>query len=303
MAEGILQVLNSLERKRNNGIPIEIATRLERLLQPPGKHRDYAACRMARDLRWLYYVDPRWTRTHLLPMLASTHDLCEPAWNGLLEDGTLPDRKLFSLLKPHFLNCFALASDWRWNSDTPFNRLAERLIVACYWRRRTKSYVEFAEARVALRLIDDSARAHAIWFLANMASDPKVWKAFVKPFIQGAWPRESRFRTEAISRQLAFLAEQSGDNFPDVVKIIQPLLVPSEQLDITVHRAARSNNDRSLAERFPASLLTLLDQLVPDRPSTTPYDLGTTLLAMAQSLPALRDDRRWKRLFKIASAA
>ena len=75
-------------------------------------------------------------------------------------------------------------------------------------------------------------------------------------------------------------------------------MVPTEQLDLTVHKVAGSED--SLAKRFPESMLQLLDQLVPDDPPPTPYDLGNVLDLIAEASPSLRGDRRWRRLRKIA---
>jgi hypothetical protein len=32
------------------------------------------------------WLDPDWTRKQLIPLFKIGHDLCEPAWNGLLQD-------------------------------------------------------------------------------------------------------------------------------------------------------------------------------------------------------------------------
>src|SRR5438045_2992881 len=41
--------------------------------------------------------------------------------------------------------------------------------------------------------------------------------------LKRGWPRESRYQTAEVSRQFAYLAEQSSENFPDVVQTILPL--------------------------------------------------------------------------------
>lgn len=124
--------------------------------------------------------------------------------------------------------------------------------------------------RKCARKVDDGARAHAVWFLANIATSKDDWDSFGKHFIQSAWPRESRFQTPAVSKQFAFFAERSGEQFPDVVEAIGPLLVHADGLDLMVHHASTGKDDTALAVRFPAATLDLLDRLVSDDPKPIP---------------------------------
>ena len=43
-------------------------------------------CLTTRQHRWMNWLDPDWTRKQLIPLFKIGHDLCEPAWNGLLQD-------------------------------------------------------------------------------------------------------------------------------------------------------------------------------------------------------------------------
>jgi hypothetical protein len=176
---------------------------------------------------------------------------------------------LFSLLKQQFLKAFASVTLWNWDQQTR-NKLVEFLIVACLWKQKNREYVSYAEARTALRAVDDASRSHALSFLAGLIQEAGTWSTFGRDFVKRAWPRESRYQTADVSRQFAYLAEQSGEDFPDVVQTILPLIIPAEQLDLTVHRAVE-HGEMSLARRFPESMLELLDHLI----RTTPVRLHT----------------------------
>jgi hypothetical protein len=295
---GLLEVLSGLALGQGSGLPPAVSARLETLLQAPGEGRDHAVCLTTQQLRWLYSLDPGWTRKRLISLFTIGHDLCEPAWNGLLQDNRVPGPQLFSLMKPHFLGIFESIARWQWD-EHPRNRLVEFLVVACLWGRKNKAYVSFGEARTALRAVDDRIRSHALWFLAQLVETPGTWVRFARLFLQRAWPRESRYQTPGVARQLGFLAERSGDDFPDVVRTILPLVVPTDQLDVTLHRATEEG-ENSLATRFPESMLQLLDRLVPDDPRPTPYGLGSVLDSIATASLALRSDGRWRRLRRIA---
>jgi hypothetical protein len=293
-----VDILAGLGLTEGSGLPAAVSDRLETLMRAPGEGADYAVCLTTRQLRWLYWLDSEWTGKRLIPMFAIGHDRCEPAWNGLLQDTQIPEPRLFSLLKRHFLGVFESVNLWNWDEHTR-NKLVEFLIVASLWRRQNKAYLGPGEARTALRVVDDSSRSHALWFLAELIENPGTWTSFGGTFLQRAWPRESKYQTPGVSRQIAFLAGRSGDDFPDVVRTILPLVVPTDQLDLTVHQVAEQSED-SLAKRFPESMLQLLDRLVPDDPRPTPYDLGLVLDLIAEASPSLRGDRRWRRLRKIA---
>jgi hypothetical protein len=273
-------------------------------LGSPGEGSAHAVTALARDLKWLYYVDPAWAIKRLLPLFAPERDSAEPAWNGLLNaGGSMPVPRLFSLLKPHLMRAFDMASDWVWDPDTAFNKLVEFLVLACFLKRRRASYVSYQEARTILRKVDDAARAHTVWFLATIVAGGQAWDSFGRHFIEKAWPRESRFQTPALSKQFAFLAEQSGEQFPRVVEAVGPLLVHADGLDVMVHRTTMGNGEATLATRFPAATLDLLDRLIPEEPKPIPYELGVVLTSIAGAAPDLRHDQRWRRLRRIADSA
>ena len=301
LARGLLQILNGLKPAPGTGIPSEIKGRIGRILRLPGEAADHVASAVTFDLRWLYGIDPSWIRSEIIPLFAPGHALAEPAWNGLLWDTQFAGPELFALLKRDFLRAFAAASAWRWDDNDAFNRLVERLLIACYWRQSHGGYVTYAEARSALRLVNDEGRVHAIRFLATECREDRWWVSFGRPFMQRAWPRESRFQTPSVSEALAFLAEQSGDQFPDVVHTVLPLLVPVEHLDMTTYRALADDEGSPLAARFPQEMLELLARLIPSEPRVVPYELDKTLETIADASRHLRGDPRWKRLSMIAT--
>src|SRR3546814_15611482 len=83
--------------------------------------------------------------------------------------------------------------------------------------------ISFRQVRDVLSAMDDKGRSDALWLLGHIVSKDGQWQAFVKPFIEQAWPRQVKFRTESASRGFAHLVEQSGDNFPDAVRTVLSL--------------------------------------------------------------------------------
>jgi hypothetical protein len=298
-AETLFDVLNDLKLPARHGLPLDIRLRLERLWDAPGEGADYAVSETARRLRWLFYVDPQWVKAKIIPFFHLDHTRAEPAWNAYLHDTELPVPELFGLLKPHFLEAFPHSSAWAWDHG-PIHRLNEFLVIACWWNLKSHRYVNYAEARLALQQATKEGREHAIWFLANLVRDQNEWKAFGKNFVQRSWPRERKFQTSTSSRNFAHLAEEAGDEFPDVVRTILPLLGPVDHVDMLIYSGTRDDGGTALAARFPDAMLSLLDRVVPDWSITPPHDLWEIIEMIVAAEPTLRQDQRWRRLEGIA---
>lgn len=302
MTEALFSILDGLKLKADAGIPREFQARMERLLEAPGEGRDHVASEMAIRHRWLYYLDKTWVSSWLIPMFQAENSLAESAWNGFLHSDQLPDPELFSFLKPSFLHVFRCVPTWRW-ADGSARRLSEFLIIACYWGFRNGGYLSFDEGRVALQTLDDESRASAAWCLARIVKEQRCWMSFGKSFVQGAWPREARFQNAVTSMHLAIMAEESGRHFPDVVKVVLPILSSVEKLDSLIYRLNKEQGEEEvhLAERFPEPMLALLERLIPDDPRSAPYGLASALNLIVEAAPKLRQDARLRRLNNLVS--
>lgn len=303
MTEILYKLLDDRKIGPSAGIPTEIRARIEIALNASGGGRDHAICETTIRLTWLHYLDPDWVRDRIIPLFSLSNDLAEPAWNGFLHNQHLGVPELFALLKADFLKLFEVFRNWRWDNQ-PVEQLHEFLVIACYWNTKSNQYVEFAEARLALQRSNDDGRSEAISLLNSIITDQNAWHSFGKTFILRAWPRETVYQTPQTSRQFATIAENSGDNFPDVVRTISPLLVPTNQLDLFVYRAGvregEKNGSASLPRKFPSDMVALLDRLVSEDPALAPYDLGGLVNTLAEAGPALRQDAKWRRLNRIA---
>ena len=297
--ELLLNLLNSQNPGRGSGLPPDIQSRLERLIAAPGDSSDHTVCIVARQLRWLYDIDPEWVRSTVVPWFDLAHSKSEAAWNGFLYDNHLPKADLFSLLKPHFLATFRTASESNWEGRT-LQRLHEFLVIGCFWHQDNPAYISFDEARRALQQTDNVGRVHSINSLNHdlLNRDQEKWRRFGKPFLEKAWPKEARFRAERVSKELAELAVNAGDLFPEVVQTILPYLIPISQGGTFVYRLTEQSGEKGaeLPRRFPDATLALLDKLVSDNPDQIPYNLDTAIEMVAEAKPRLRQDGRWRRL-------
>jgi hypothetical protein len=301
MAQLLFKMLDDLKLAGGAGLPAAFRSRLTRLWKMLGEGADHAICVTARELRWLHHLDPRWVREEVAPLFDLDHPSAESAWSGYLHDDRLPPDELFALLKPHYVRLFPFPQAWHWD-DGPIDRAHEFLVVATWWNKNAP-YISYAEAHALLQRTDDRGRSRAAGLLTHVVRDHKCWKTFGRPFIKEAWPREARYRTQAVSRQFSVLAEEAGNNFPDVVKLVLPLLGPVDHLDLLIHKMKKLDGEEGteIAAKFPEPALALLDRLTADDPSGAPYDLVTVLNMIAAAAPHLRQDQRWKRLNRVAN--
>ena len=292
--ELLLDLLNSQDSREESGVPLEIKSRLERLFGAPGEGTDHVVCIAAHQLRWLDYIDPEWVRTTIVPWFDLEHPASESAWNGFMYDDQLPKPELFSLIKSDFLKAIVHVAGRK--------QLHEFLVLGCFRYQHNDAYITFEEVRQVLQNTNDSGRAHSLWFFTRILEENHAWRRFGKPFLEKAWPKESRFQTEQTSQHLVDLAERAGDFFPEAVRTILPYLVPSSQDVGSVSFLARQSDEEmgGVPTQFPDATLMLIDKIIPDDPDQVPYDLDSLIEMIAEAKPSLCQDSRWRRLKALA---
>ena len=297
-----LDILGDLTLEQHDGIPESIRTRLERLATAPGEGCDHAACIITSRINYLFHIDSRWISNTVAPWLNLEHPLAEPAWNGFLHNRQLPVQEFFSEIKPHFCAVAARIPRWSWD-DSSSHTWHWMLVQACLWHRPGRRFISLGEAKVLLQATDHSGRAHCLSILrSSLRNDSKLWRPFVKPFLEQAWPRELKCRSESTSNAFAELAASAKDLFPELVDAIVPLLTRVSQPSVVMHTFHNHEDDdkKAFAARFPQHTLKLLHALVPDLPEYVPFDLGAVLELVGDAEPRLRQDSRWRRLHHIA---
>ena len=298
----LLFILEDLRLDQQDGIPESIRIRLERLSTSPGEGCDHAVCIITRHIRYLFHIDPLWTSATVAPWLNLEHLLAEPAWNGFLRNEQLPVPELFSQIRADFCTVVGKLPGWSWD-DSASHTWHRMLVQACLWHRPSRRFISIEEARVLLQGTIDSGRVHCLGILRSiLRDDNKLWRRFVKPFLEQAWPRELRFQTEATSNAFAELAESANEFFPEVVDSVVPFLTRVSKPSAVMYTFENNeeNDEQSLATRFPRHTLKLFHALVPDIPQYVPFDLRKVLEMIGDADQNLRQDNRWRRLHQIA---
>ena len=298
----LVLILEDLGLNQHEGIPESIRIRFESLSTSPGEGCDHAACIIARHIGYLFHIDPEWTSATVVPWLNMEHPLAEPAWNGFLHNRRPPGQELFSQIRPDFFAVVEKLPGWSWD-DSSSHTWHWMLVQACLWHRPSRRFISFEEARALLQVTTDSGRVHCLGILrSTLREDKELWRGFVKPFLERAWPRELRLQTESTSNAFAEVAESAKDYFPEVVDTVVPFLsrVSKPSAVMYTFESNDENDEQSLATRFPRHTLKLFHAFVPDRPQYVPFDLRKVLEMIGDADPALRQDRRWRRLHRIA---
>lgn len=282
-------------------MPDGVGERLELLFGASGDGGGHAACVVARHFAWLDYWFSEWSDRILRPMFAIDHPLSEAVWHGFATSPSWPSTKTLKILCPHLLAVLKGKSTWQLD-ESEKRHWVQKMVVLTRPENEGGPPVSFKEAREVLVAIDDKGRGDALWMLGNIASEQGTWNNFVKPFIEQAWPRQVKFRTENVSRGFAHLIERSGDNFPDVVRTVIGLLRPVAHLDMITYRLSKEPEDgtNDFARRFPTETILLLHALIADDRSQMPYELGKALEIIAEADPKLRRTKEWRRLYDLA---
>ncbi len=303
---GVLtEALWSLSPKKASAkrpLPRYIGNRLEALFSVQGDGGGHAACVMAQRMGWLEYCYPAWMKEVMLPLFSLSHPLSEAVWHGLAYDRNGLSGPTLKQLNEPFLALLRSEADWRLDTRE-YQHHVRRLVYLSRAKVGNKPIISFAQAHDVLVRLDDKARGDAVWALSDIITEKGAWAKFVKPFIENAWPRQVRFKSEATSSSFAHLLESAGEDFDDAVKTILPLLRPVANLHMITYRFTKDDgtDERNYARQHPEGTLAVLDALIAEDRSQRPYQLGKTLEMIGEAKPSLRQTTEWRRLNELVN--
>ncbi|WP_026287139.1 SIR2 family protein [Gilvimarinus chinensis] len=298
--EALYKVADNDTTKEGSLIPEHIKVRLERLLSAPGEGSDHAVTITMIKLNRLMYIDPSWTETRILPMLAFDNPMSEPAWNGLLHSGRVPWTPLARLIKPFLVNIFPWINQFSWAGELSI--IAAQWIGHLHIFCRDKTHgISNQEMRSALRSMSDNCRNQFIYWLGDVGQTKiNGWNQLVIPFLKHVWPRERKLRTSTSVRAWIGLLDDTDEQFPEVYIAIKPFLAPVESAHQFFYRFTREiSGQRSLNIRFPETTLDLVDTVTPHVLHRPLYELSSVLSSIAEANPRLAADFRYLRLIDL----
>lgn len=292
----------------NKGKPIgrlngKLASRFEKLSQVPGHGGGHSIAVLAMHLGWIDYRYEDWSREFLLPKFHLDNPLSEAAWHGYLYNRNRLSREVFEALHDDWLAILEGNAPWEMNLQ------GKRVLISTMvWltnpEREGGALFSFAEVKAILKETDAESRSHAIWALGDVFPEHGSWQDFVKPFIEQAWPRQLRYKSRQATRNFLRIAENAGENFPEVVKTIKPLLRPVQDGDMFTYRIYRDpkkdgKEASSFASGYPKETLELLDAITGDDRVLLPYGFSDALKALVGFDPTLQETPEYQRLSQL----
>lgn len=299
-AEALFNVVTGEKQEAESLIPDHIKSRLECLFSAQGEGSDHAVSIACSKLNWLMFVDPVWTKEHLIPMLAFGHPASEPAWNGFLYSNRPPLPSLAEMIKPLLIDLFPRIEGFSWNQDLS-NSAAQWLGLMRMFRPGEPSGLSRREMRSVLRAMSDDTRNRFIFWLGLVGQkNENGWTKYVIPLINEDWPRERRYRTSASMRAWIGLLDDTGDSFPAVYEAVKKFMVPVETMDHPFLGFTRQfNGEEPITVLFPEETLDLIDRATPQALTRPPYELPKILELIAETKPSLTSDPRYLRLIDL----
>lgn len=295
--QGLHNVLNSLNISQGAGIPEEFKSRIERLVGVPGEGGGHAVAISAREICWLYHLDPDWVKKRIVPWFGFDHKLSESAWNGYLSVARLPPYDIGVALKPLLLELFPKLYQWGCGRQLEIVACQMTILLAVFHGDEPAGLTE-KEIRHCLRCMNDRNRQDAVQYLAQIGQrNEDGWVGHVIPFINTVWPRERRFMTSSLVSSWVFLLNEAGEKFPEVLGAVRRFLVPIEGDTHWLYQFGKDvGGGEPLTMKWPAEVLELLDAVIPNGGEVVPYDLAKVLDFMVEADSRLAGDRRFVRL-------
>lgn len=300
----LTECLFSLQGKalKSRPLPQFLADRLTTLFAVSGDGGGHAVCMTTQRMGWFDYYYRDWSHAALVPLFSLGNPRSEAAWHGRASDQNGLSNATWRKLLPALLGLLSGKAAWKLD-ESAFRRQIQALVWLARKQRGESRIISFAQAKAVLVATDDRGRVETVSTLAHVVSEECSWTTFVKPFIESAWPRQLRYRSEATSRAFSRLIDGTGSDFADAVETILPFLRPVPHLDMLTYRLAKEGavDERDLARSFPAATLALLDALIADDRPSMPYELPKVLDILAEADPTLRQTRPWRRLQDLTS--
>ena len=284
-------------------IPTHIRMRMEQLLRVRGASYGHAVSVLMRNLNWVMYVDPQWTKERLTPIFAFDHAASESAWNGFLHSRNYPSLQVALAIRPQLLKLFPWIYKFDWSDD--LSEIAVSFLASlCVFHSTESGGLKDNEMRCIIREMKDRARGQLILWLNRVGKDHKDgWSKFVIPFISNVWPRERAFCTnESVSRWITLL-RRTRDDFPAVYKAVKRFLIPVEIDPFSFSWLIdKDEGEEATATLYPKATLDLMNTLTPQVLSHPPDSLPKVLRLIEKSAPELEHDSRYLRLIDLVES-
>jgi hypothetical protein len=297
-------LINRLTRETGSKLPDDVRTRLDRLVDAPGKAGLLARVRLAGDLPFLFDRAPSWTKSRIVPLFDWSSPDAPDVWSARKYSAYIGSPELFGLMKQPFLQMFG-------RSEVPAEDLrtfAEWLTAILIFNRSDDAGYPLldTEARSALRRAGAGALSSVGHRLAGemerATPEEKIkrWQTIVGPVFRAIWPLDVELQTAAATFKLVQILMATGAAFPEAADVITPFIRPD---DPGTHTTTFSIAEASqqLFQAAPSKMLDVIAAVVGDALPGSVYALRRALERLRAIDPALADTRKFQKLLTYAS--
>jgi hypothetical protein len=302
------QLAEVLIRKISKGdgseLPGNVHTRLDRLIDTPGRPGLLARVRLAVHVPYLFDHAPKWTKSRLIPLFYWSSPDAAAVWSARKYSNQIGSPDLFGLVKQPFLQMFG-RSDISAEDMRIFAEWLTVILIANLTDGASYPLLP-TEARQALR----HAGPSALWSVSHRlaidmeraTAEQKLarWQQVIGPVFQAIWPLDVELQTPTVTFKLVQILGATGEAFPEACDVIIPFIRPQDPREHTTVFSLAQWPD-VLYEATPSRMLDLIAAVVGEAPPGSVYALRKALSRLRAIDPKLADTRKFQRLLTCAS--
>lgn len=297
-------LLKKFVKEVDGTLPIDLQSRLDELVDAPGKLGVFARARLACDVAFLFDHAPEWTKRKLLPIFEWSSPDAGFVWSSRKYSKWIGSPELFESLKRPFFGIFG-------RNDVPAGEMrifADWLaaVLVANQAQAAGYSLTGSEARALLRRAGPEAMASVAHRLAiemgssTSAERAERWRKVIGPVFRAIWPLDVELQTSATTFKLVQLLLATGDAFPEAADTILPFIRPEEkQAHTTVYSITQAPIE--FFQAAPSKVLDLLVAIVGDLPPGSVYMLSSALSQLKEAAPDLVRTRKFQKLQSYAS--
>lgn len=288
----------------NEELSDDVRTRLDRLIDSPGRSGLLARVRLAADVYYLFNQAPNWTKARLIPLFEWSSPDAADVWSARKYSAYIGSPELFGLVKQPLLQMFG-RSDTRMEELRKFAEWLAAILIANHADGAGYPLLG-TEARSALRQAGPgvlSSVGHRLAIEMERATPEQKlarWRTVIGPVFREIWPLDLELQTGAATFKLVQILLATGEAFPEASDIIIPFIRPEPRHEhTTVFSISRAPDE--LYETAPSKMLDLIEAVVGEAFTGSVYLLGDALSRLRAIDPKLADTRKFQKLLAYAS--
>jgi len=289
--EGVFDYLSRCKIEAGNGLPKPQPFNLiQNILEGSGSSLVLGKVIIFSRLMYFYSVDQGWTREKLIPLL--DFDVSEEAayyWQGYLRSPRV-SIDLATDIKVVLLKALEQQKLTGRNSQA----LIDLFTFSCL---QYSDLFSAEERKKAFQNMGVNGLASVVMTMRRFISGESAqrndfWTHRIKPLFKKEWPKGGEYLSPEISEEVALLALQLSDSFPDIVKTCLPIICPINNMYSVLSKFCESE----VVSKHPNDSFLLFSQLFNEDDSFNRDLVSDVMRKLKKAEPALAEQTDFKRI-------